>query len=348
MDKKTLADVYGIYGDYYTVCSRTDEKIWKAKLRGKLRLENELKEKKEKSYLAKKTERTENALAVGDEVEIVLTNEKERQEVEAYIHALRERKNMICRASYGKMQILGANVDSIALISSVDEPPFSYGFIDRVLVEAYSTDVTPIIVLNKCDLLEQDERISPRRTQEKRAWALESIKHYQSIGIQIFKEEFKYRVSSKLWKALNKKRVILIGQSGVGKSTLINQHSGEEKQLTADLGVHKKGKHTTTNPKMYKTDEQGGLIDVPGIKEFGLQHRNIKEISSAFKEFGSSPCRFEDCSHLHEPGCHFRESLGQNNTLIPEWRYRSYASIIHSLKEPHKIRKGNLKKLARN
>ena len=284
-----------------------------------------------------------HALAVGDKVEAILIDEKERQEVEAYIYSLEARKNMVCRANFGRMQILGANVDLIALFCSVNEPPFRHRFIDRVLVEAISVDVTPIIVLNKCDLLKPNEPSSQNDFSKKDPIS-NFLKHYQKIGIQIFREQLKDRVSHKLKKTLSKKRVILIGQSGVGKSTLINQIFGEEKQLTAEVGVNKKGRHTTTNPKMYKTDTQGELIDAPGIKEFGLQHRNVPEILSGFKELRSFSCRFEDCSHLHEPGCEAIASLKKKDNSIasiPEWRYNSYSDIVSSLKSAYKMNRGN-------
>ena len=331
-DESIQASVCGIYGVYYFIQSKTDEKIWKAKLRGKLRLEKKHKEKKGKYY------QTENILAVGDEVEAFLIHEQERQEIEAYIYSLKERRNAICRASGDKMQILGANLDLVGLVSSVDEPTFKHGFIDRVLVETSLANVPVILILNKCDLLKKGLR------QEEYTKIYDFMKQYQDIGIQTFQEELKYKISSKLKKAMRTKRTILIGQSGVGKSTLINQYFGETKQRVDEVGVHKKGKHTTTNPKMYKTSKQGELIDVPGIKEFGLQHRDTKDIALGFKEFSSFSCRYEDCFHLREPDCQVRASFEQKGDIFPEWRYRSYVNTINSLGKKYRLRRGNYTK----
>ncbi len=272
---------------------------------------------------------------MGDQVKVELTNHKERQEVEAYILSIEKRKNTFCRTSYGKMQIIGSNIDRICIISSFDQPVFRHDFIDRILLETTRSLIPSCIVLNKYDLFERD---NPEHKT-----ILQKINHYRRIKIQVFEESFKNKTSDLIIKMIRNHQTLLVGQSGVGKSTFINQVMGEYKQATATIGSTNKGRHTTTNSKLYSIRDIE-LIDAPGIHEFGLQHLTESQIVNSFPEFSLVHCRFENCMHLQEPDCGVLEMIENKNENLPPWRYHSYLRILRSIQEKYKYRRGDHRK----
>ena len=317
------ANIIGTYGAYYIIQDNQDTSVkLKAKLSGKLRLSNE-----DKSY---HSFATESVLAIGDSVEAQVINDSD--EVEAYIISLNKRKNSFKRASYNRMQLLGCNIDHVFLICAIEQPAFRYGFLDRVLVEVENSGIGVSIVVNKWDLIDTDKTSNYDE-------AIQKINTYKNLGYRVFKEEFIYRVSSELLENLVRRRVLLIGQSGVGKSTLLNLAVGRQSQAVKEIGSRNKGQHTTTNSVLYQLEMGGELIDVPGMREFGLQHINSLKLSYGFKEFQNIVCKFENCVHLNEPHCMVKE--GVKNGSITEWRYFSYLSLIEKNQETYKIRKGN-------
>ena len=272
-------------------------------------------------------------IVVGDQVEAELTLGSKKKEVEAYILSVQKRKNTFCRASYGKMQILSSNIDAVCIISSLDQPKFRNGFIDRVLVEAFCSPIRVFVVLNKIDLLQENIKMHTK--------TIHQIKHYESMGIHTFQESFKSGVSDPLKSMINgHQKVLLVGQSGVGKSSFINRLFGKPMQHTTHVSSNNKGRHATTNPKLCIW---GGfqLIDIPGVREFGLQHRLQTEIAAGFPEFSGACCKFENCTHIHEPGCGVLKMLTKTVPGLPRWRYDSYLSIIKSMKEKHRYRRGD-------
>ncbi|MCS6984724.1 MAG: ribosome small subunit-dependent GTPase A [Leptospiraceae bacterium] len=293
--------------------------IYLAKLSGKLRL----------SLPLPKVKRREHIVAVGDEVLAQITPNF------ALIEEILPRKNSFCRASHERRQVLAANVDQILLILSFSTPPLNHRFADRILCEATLSFIPVIIAINKKDLFAY---LNTRDKEMARALAF----LYQSLGYSVLEESFHEKVSLELEKALLGRRTLFLGQSGVGKSTLLNLLAKEEIQKVDQQQIKFKGRHTTVNAILYSLGQETEIIDVPGLREFGLQHRSKEEIRHGFVEFHGLSCRFENCLHMEEPGCAVREAVNQK--LISPLRYDSYVDILLSHEESFKPRKGDYRR----
>jgi len=324
------AVVSGVYGAFYQIIPLENLKKTNllkpyllAKLSGKMRI-------------SKNNKLEALVPAIGDRVFYEITDKK-NDEIDAHIQSIYERKNVFKRSSHTRVQYLGANIDSIIIILSLDNPPFNEGFLNRILTEAFLSKIKVLVILNKIDLLNQKKSKADEYND-----IMDSLKYYQKIGYKVFKESLNNQVSPELSKCLKKGRYLTFGESGVGKSTFINTFLGEELKSTAEVGFGERGKHTTTNPTLhiYKSNIQ--IIDVPGIKEFGLSHRSKYEISQAFIEFQKYKCQFRDCLHIEEENCGVKAAVKKEK--ISNNRYRFYGNIISSLRETYKLRRGNLKK----
>jgi len=345
------ATIVGVYGAYFLIqpditpdinssLSSNKQKantILKAKPRGKLKIQ----------YLDKQQKKSEfrsHLLAIGDKITYSLTH---KDEVQATILSLNPRKNSFSRSSFSRLQILGANLDAVIILNAIQEPNFNFGFLDRSLIEAENSKIPAIIVVNKMDVYNSLKNKSDLDN------TLEKINYYKTLGYKIFFEEFKNKISNKFIDIIMNKKILVLGQSGVGKSTLINTFAQEKIQTVQEMGISQKGKHTTTNPVLYKltVKDKGYIpqeknrklsiefIDMPGIREFGLQHLDLREIQNGYIEFDDYTCKFEDCKHLNEPSCSIKEAV--ENTEILQFRYDSYLSVVNSLQEKFKPRKGD-------
>ena len=289
-------------GSWYTV--RTDDgHTIDSKIKGNFRL---------------KGIRSTNPVAVGDRVDII-TN----QEGTAFITSIEDRRNYIIRKSQNlskQSHIIAANVDQAFLIVTVNYPQTSTTFIDRFLASAEAYSVPVVLVFNKTDLLTDEER------------------HYQDMMMTLY-DTVGYKcmaVSAErgdgvdaLLPLLRDKTTLLSGNSGVGKSTLINRILPGVNLRTAEISdSHNTGMHTTTFSEMLELPSGGYIIDTPGIKGFGTFNMEPEEISSYFKEIFrfSHGCRFNNCTHTHEPGCAVLKAVEEH--YIAASRYQSYLSML--------------------
>ncbi len=303
-------------GSWYTVLT-DDGQLLDCKVKGNFRI---------------KGIRSTNPVAVGDGVTVGDGN---------WITEIDDRKNYIIRKSINlskQSHILAANVDQALLVITVSKPETSTTFIDRFLASAEAYRVPVILIFNKVDLLNDDEL----RYQQM------MIDLYETIGYECRAISAETGVGvEELHPLLEGKITLLSGNSGVGKSTLINRLVPHANQRTADISdAHQTGMHTTTFSEMIPlnnvvngspVDIQSWLIDTPGIKGFGTFDMEREELTSYFKEIFefSKQCRFSDCTHTHEPGCAVLKAVEDH--YIAQSRYQSYLSMLDD-KDENKYR----------
>lgn len=283
--------------------------------------------------------RSTNPVAVGDRVVISSPSSGGGQEG-AWITEIEDRRNYIIRKSINlskQSHILAANVDQALLVVTVVKPETSTTFIDRFLASAEAYRIPVVLVFNKSDLLNEDDH------------------HYQEMMIQLY-ETIGYECHAisategdgveALREKLEGKITLLSGNSGVGKSTLINRLVPHANQRVADISeAHQTGMHTTTfsemiplsTPDVQLSTVKSWLIDTPGIKGFGTFDMEKEELTSYFKEIFefSKQCRFSDCTHTHEPGCAVLKAVEDH--YIAQSRYQSYLSMLED-KDENKYR----------
>lgn len=266
--------------------------------------------------------RTLSSLVVGDRV-IWRKGNAQLQGVSGVVEGVFPRKNEILRPDYyDGMKPIAANLDRIIIVSSV-LPAFSTNIIDRYLVVCENAKIPAVIVVNKIDLLNDDERKKLK----------EQLKIYEEIGYETLMISTKTgEHMQELSKMITQGCSIFVGQSGVGKSSLINYLFPDVNTLTNNISdISGLGQHTTTASTLYHLPQGGDLIDSPGIREFGLWHLTAEEITQGYREFDHflGTCKFRDCKHLEDPGCTLREAI--SNGKIHPTRFENYHRLIASL-----------------
>ncbi len=247
--------------------------------------------------------------------------------ISGVVEAVEPRTSVLTRPDYyDGLKPVAANVDQMIIVSSV-LPELSLNIIDRYLIASETLEIAPLIVLNKIDLLDEEQRKQYQK----------SLAEYKRIGYEVLyvsKEtgEGIDALEEKLRDRIN----IFVGQSGVGKSSLVNAlmpelaESVEEGAVSETSGL---GQHTTTAARLYHIPSGGDLIDSPGVREFGLWHLEADDITKAYVEFRPylGGCKFRDCKHGDDPGCILREAVekGEINSI----RYENYHRIIESMDE---------------
>ncbi|MCM1348419.1 MAG: ribosome small subunit-dependent GTPase A [Firmicutes bacterium] len=301
-------------GSHYTVAI-ADGRELDCKIKGRFRL---------------KGIRTTNPVAVGDKVIVC-----ENGDGSAYITEILPRKNYIIRRASNlskEAHIIAANLDQAMLIVTLTHPTTSTTFIDRFLSTAEAYRIPSVIVINKTDLLADED------SKE----LLEAVTYlYNSIGYKVIHASAReHKGIDEINEVLKGKTTLLSGNSGVGKSTIINEIIPGLELRTAEISpTHLTGMHTTTFSEMFPLPNGGYIIDTPGVKGFGTIDYDKYEVAHFFPEIfaESANCRYGNCTHTHEPGCAVREALDEQR--IAQSRYASYLSILEDI-DHEKYRQG--------
>ena len=279
--------------------------FYKCRIKGKLRLHNS---------------KSTSPVVVGDRVSFILDIENNSQGI---IIEVQKRRNHIIRKSVKlskQFQVIASNIDQIYLIITLNYPITFTQFIDRILVTAEAYRIPLNLVFNKMDIYSSSEKNEIKK--------LKNI--YELIGYKCYKISALNKDSvNKVSKSMKNKVNMIIGHSGVGKSTLINTISPNLMIKTSNISdLHKQGQHTTTYSEMFDLSDKIKIIDTPGIKGFGLVDMDSNEIKNYFPEFKNlnENCKYNNCLHLNEPNCAVINALNLNK--ISESRYKSYLNLI--------------------
>lgn len=255
-----------------------------------------------------------NEATVGDTVDISLDGDSE-----GYLFAIHPRKNLLYRSDEWRTKQFAANVDRLFIVVAV-EPTFSDDLLGRALTGAWAADVKPVIVLNKVDL---GDRVDQARIR---------LAPYVSLGVPMVElvATDTAVVFDRLMPFMTGKTSLLLGQSAMGKSTILNALVPNARALTQEHSVALgAGKHTTTTTRLYHLPNGAGdIIDSPGVQAFGLAHLSPEDIERGFPEFVEHKrhCRFYNCSHQHEPGCGVLSALEKG--LIDTVRHQLYGRLL--------------------
>lgn len=269
-----------------------------------------------KGFLKKEKSKTKNLIAVGDRVQFQITSEKEGS-----IAAVMPRISILSRTDISgkKEQLIAVNVDLAIICVSIAEPPLKPSLVDRYLIAAEKGNLQPVIVVNKIDLLEEQKELYK-----------EFLSGYEPLGYPIVSISTKTGVGlDALAALLQNKTSVFSGQSGVGKSSLLNAcfglklKTGELTQKTA------KGAHTTTMAELLALPGGGYCVDTPGVRSFGVWNLKKEDVINHFREFKEQVCKFPDCSHINEPDCGVIKEV--ENGKISSLRYQSYLTLLNEL-----------------
>jgi ribosome biogenesis GTPase / thiamine phosphate phosphatase len=291
-----------------------------------------------KGVLKKETSQLKNLVAVGDFVHF-----SKKNDAEGVISSIEERRSVLSRAdnlSRRKEQLIAVNIDQVLIITSVVLPPLKPFLIDRYLIATKKGNMDPVIVVNKIDLLKAPPSLVDADTLEEEKALFKAFKQaYSKLGIPL------YCVSATtgeglgaLKQAMQGKASVFSGQSGVGKSSLINALLGTELATRELVAKTSKGAHTTSTTHLIPLENEGFCIDTPGIRSFGIWELDPSELQSYFPDIAhlAVNCKYPDCRHLQEPGCAVKKAIEEGT--LSTLRFDSYAALLTSLETEHRLR----------
>jgi ribosome biogenesis GTPase len=256
-------------------------------------------------------------VACGDRVEILPTTTNQ-----AVIETVLPRTSLFYRSDAFREKLIAANVTQLVFVVA-GEPSFSLELLDRCLIAAESQGIKPLILLNKIDLIEQT-RVATKR-----------LAFYRDLGYPVFEISAKTTAQSIILQ-LHGQTSLLAGQSGMGKSTLLNALIPQAHQSTAEISeALDSGRHVTTHARLFRLNANSYIIDSPGFQEFGLQQLDEQTLVWGFIEFRPllGQCRFRNCRHISEPACALLEATQAG--IINERRMACYQKLIRSINKPY-------------
>ena len=266
--------------------------------------------------------RDRHPVVVGDEVDFRIVADSEGRLNEGVIEAVHTRRTALVRSDGRRTHTIAANLEQALIISSIREPTLKPHLIDRYLVSAHAGDLAAIVCVNKIDLDEEDEAGEVIERYERLGYRAVATSAQSGAGIDALRD------------LLAGRKTLLVGQSGVGKSSLLNAVQPDLQLKTGNVSAStEKGRHTTTTAVWLKLDIGGAVVDTPGIRALDVAMVPLNELEMHFVEFADkvSDCKFPNCIHIHEQGCAVKDAVEADQ--IDPSRYDSYVGLFYELSE---------------